>query len=773
MSGGRRGPARVGSRWPLFTALVFAPGISSIALAQRSARGPEVENMRVGFDASISTLKASNSFKIGTWTPVWVQLRGGSERFSGFMDVIVGDDDGTPTSFRMPVEVGANQSQRFTAYARPGSREPEFTIRLLDQDGRRVGGASQATVMPAPPESIMPDETMILTMGRPQGVEMIAELPGFQSANRGPSRNAGEEIVTARIDAQTRIRCPARWYGYDAARAIVVDTGDRETVASLDALRGQALVDWVERGGHLVVAVGANWQAVRDSVLAPILPGLPSGQERVPSLEALDTFAGSNKPITPPGTPAVMVTKLEEVEERGGTVLSVTSNLPLVVRGPYGFGRVTLIALDVDQKPFADWPDRSLFWLRALDLRRPRVDQLGAGSQFGGGGAAVLPIGCLRPVEPAPRRARAVPGREADPVRLGRFLHFPLHPADRAGRLLLPQESAQTDGADLDHVPDDRGDRQPGRVLRGLHAQGERPAGQQGGRRGHRPGGRPGARQYVDQPVQPTEPRLHDPDDPHAARPRPAPGHRGRRSGEPPRAPAGTEVVTTWFSAPENQFGAMGSSSRRFSFGGSGYAYQPTGGVELLENVRIPIWSTKCITSRWFGPAAPLVDSDLQPAGTDRLAGTVTNRQDVPLEDAILAFGKQVYLLGTLAPGATVRVELGSDRNRNLSGYLKDKQKNYLSDQPWNREHRGSTGRLDAGRDVPRQRVDSGQRARPRQRPAPRSGPDRATGPATADARGPHQSPRRRLVLDNAPSPPKIDQLTLVRIILPLKKSKS
>ncbi len=116
--------------------------------------------------------------------------------------------------------------------------------------------------------------------------------------------------------------------------------------------------------------------------------------------------------------------------------------------------------------------------------------------------------------------------------------------------------------------------------------------------------------------------------------------------------------MTSWFSAPENQFGAMGNSGRRFSFAGSGYAYQPTSGVEWLENVRIPIWSTKCIASRWFGPAAPLVDSDLQPVGTDRLAGIVTNRQSVPLEDAILAFGKQVYLLGTLAPGATVRVEL-------------------------------------------------------------------------------------------------------------------
>ncbi len=65
--------------------------------------------------------------------------------------------------------------------------------------------------------------------------------------------------------------------------------------------------------------------------------------------------------------------------------------------------------------------------------------------------------------------------------------------------------------------------------------------------------------------------------------------------------------------------------------------------------------------------------------GTDRLAGTVTNNLTVPLEDAILAFGKQVYLLGTLAPGATVKVELKGDRN--LSGYLKDQQPNYMSDR--------------------------------------------------------------------------------------------
>ncbi len=120
----------------------------------------------------------------------------------------------------MPVDVGANQSERFTAYARPGSRDPDLTIRLYDRKrpaGReRLAGHGDAR---CPPVAIMPDETVILTMGQPQGVETIVELPGFQGVRSGGTasdRRPGEEIVTARIDAQGGMM-PGRWYGYDAA----------------------------------------------------------------------------------------------------------------------------------------------------------------------------------------------------------------------------------------------------------------------------------------------------------------------------------------------------------------------------------------------------------------------------------------------------------------------------------------------------------------------------------------------------------------------------
>jgi hypothetical protein len=751
-------------------AVIGFVGAPPLLWAQRT-RGVEVENMRVGFDASFSTLKSSNSFKIGTWTPVWVQLRGGSEAWSGFMELSVADDDGTPTAYHMPVAVGANSSERVTAYARPGSRQPEFTIRLLDQNGRRVGGASQDMAMPQPPESIMPNETLLLMMGRPQGVESIKDLPGFQSAGRASGRNAAPEILTARLDPQTADSMPGRWYGYDAAQAVVVDTADGETMGALAGLRGQPLVDWVARGGHLVVSVGANWQKVRDSVIGPILPGSPSGLVKVASLEALDTFAGSNKPITPPGTPPVMVTKLEELEERGGKVLSMMSNMPLVVRGAHGFGRVTLIALDVDQKPFSDWPDRSLFWVRAIDLSRPRAEHDAAGNAIGGGpqfyqygvsdlssqlrvaleqfpGVKLIPFGWVAffiflyilLIGPGDYffLKKVLKRMELTWITFPTIVVTVSLVAYYAAYLLKGNDLLvnKIDVVDID---------QAAGLVRGnswisLFS--------------------PQNRDYTLRTI----PVSLDRDSPPLAE--------TGSSGEPVRPSSGTEVVTSWFSAPENQFGAMGNSGRRFSFAGNGYAYAPTSGVEWLENVRIPIWSTKCISSRWYGPAAPLVDSELQPAGTDRLAGIITNRQSVPLEDAILAFGKQVYLLGTVAPGATVRVELFSDRN--LSGLLKDKQRNYLSDQPWDRDHRiDRTDLMLAAMFHDSQSSLSTERVL-------------ANDPlGDLDLTGQLALLRPMLVarikragaqigIDNAPSTPKIDQLTLVRIILPLtKKAKS
>lgn len=747
---------------------VLSVGLLAAAVWAAAAGGAEVgvETLRVGFPSN----DRPNLFKIGAWTPVWVQLGGGSERFQGTMEVEVPDDQGTPTTFRQAVDVPAGGNARFVTYARPGSRDPNFVIRLFDPSGRRVGSPVDGSAL-AQLSPVQPDETLLLALGRPQGVEQVPKLPGF---NAEDDAGGSPELTVARPDA-AGAGLPGRWYGYDAADAVVVDTNDKDLMRVLE-VRGQALVDWVARGGHLVVAVGSNWQAVRDSALGPILPAVPVGQDRLTSidLKTLDTFAGANKSIVSLDAPAAQVARLRRVDERGGKVLSAAGDVALVVRGPHGFGRVTLVGLDVDGKPFSDWPDRALFWVKALDLRRQPRDPNAAAVRLGGGGRRLTQSGVTDLSGVLREAMEQFPGVRLVPFGWVAFLiflyilligpgdYFFLKKVVKRMELtwvtfplivltvsLLAYAAAYTaKGKDLrvnklDVVDVDQGAGQSrGSTFVNLFS--------------------PQNRDY-DVSVVPLP--LDRPSPSDAAGGSPAASTSAATAGRPP---AGTEVMMTWQGVPEPGFGGMGGSAR-IGFSGGGYTSMPPGGSETLQGLRVPIWSTKLLTARWFGPAPALIEADLLPVGTDRLSGTVASRLDQPMEDVILAFGKHVYLLGKVAAGQTVRVELAPDRQ--LSGLLSDRCRDggVVSD------HSSSTGRISRSALALALMFHDSQGKTTGDRPLaskPLHYLD-LTGQLALDRPmlvGRLGRPASRLVLDRAPNPPKVDQTTILRVILPLGK---
>ncbi|WP_406697747.1 hypothetical protein V5E97_02670 [Singulisphaera sp. Ch08] len=752
-------------RWPLAAVVALAGLLPANGWGAPKRPPIEVENLRVGFTTGTS----NNLFKVGSWTPVWVQLKAGDQRFTGSMELVVPDDNDTPTTVHQAIDLGPGESQRFTTYTRPGTVDPDFDIRLSDPNQKlrmpRIAGTSLAKF-----DAIHADETLVLTLGKPQGVDLIPTLPGFSVDQSTPDRGT----VIARLDAAGGY-LPGRWYGYDAARAVVLDTNDRAVMASLDALRGRALVDWVRRGGHLVLAVGANWQAVRDSVLTPILPALPTGQQRINDLGAIESFAsGSTKPIAPSGA-AVMVAKLEEIEERGGKVLSRAVGAPLVVRGSHGFGRVTLIALDVDQKPFSSWEDRGLFWVRAIGLRRMNVDTSTSNAVVMGGTGRIYQSGVhdlSTKLRESLEQFQGVKLISFGWVAFFIFLYILLiGPGDYlflkkvvkrmeltwitfplivvTVSLLAYYAAYVVKGNVLRVNKVDIVD-----VIQGPGPENAVPA--SGLIRGSTyldifsPQNRDYNASVIPLPLDRDSPAS--PDD------------------APARLPVGTDVTLSWFGVPEAGFGGMGNRTQ-MSFSSGGYEYLPAGGAEKLEGVRIPIWSTKCLTARWFGPgpATPLIESDLRPAGPDRLEGAVTNRVGVALHDAILAYNRQIYLLGEVEPGATVRVALSQDRQ--LSGHIRDKINNYLPKQPFYDNNNGaSINRPDLllglmfHEAVAASATESAMASNTLNyldltgllqldRPMLVARIDRASS---------------RLALENAPSTPQVDQTTMLRVILPL-----
>ncbi len=335
-----------------FLAVVALLGTTGTAWGQRDEPPVTVENIRVGFQ---------DVYKFGAWAPVWVDLKAGRARFSGSLEVVVPDDDGTPTVMQRPVSLEANGFATFVTYVRSGSRSPEMSLRVRDENGRPVTRGIDVLNRNPRLNQLDSGQILLVTVGDPRGVSDIPTLSGFQG---GSSSTVGTEMVIARIEKPEQI--PGRWYGFDAVEALVLDTSDRDVMDAIIAGRGQGLREWVRNGGHLVVAVATNWQQVRGSMLGEMLPAIPNGTTRLNDLRILESYAGASKPFP---ADATNVAVLEGADERGGQVVASSSATPLVVRGPYGFGRVTVVGLDVAGKPFADWEDKPLFWAKVIDLQ--------------------------------------------------------------------------------------------------------------------------------------------------------------------------------------------------------------------------------------------------------------------------------------------------------------------------------------------------------------------------------------------------------------------
>jgi hypothetical protein len=164
---------------------------------------------------------------------------GGTERFSGTLEVVVPDDDGTPTSFRQVVDVGARQSQRVTTYARPGSNTPISpcgctTSRAVAGRGcHRLGAVALTSSAPGDPAGHAGraawgrDDPEPVRLQRPR-----QSGPGAATWSRSRGSTRAGASCPAAGTATTR---PGRGPGHEQRRG----HGDPGRPA------GQALAEWV------------------------------------------------------------------------------------------------------------------------------------------------------------------------------------------------------------------------------------------------------------------------------------------------------------------------------------------------------------------------------------------------------------------------------------------------------------------------------------------------------------------------------------------------
>jgi hypothetical protein len=138
-----------------------------------------------------------------------------------------------------------------------------------------------------------------------------------------------------------------------------------------------ALIEWVRQGGELVLFVGAEADVALavGAPLADLAPARFGGMYDLRQTSSLEVFAESATQVPMEGS-TLGVPRLVDVR---GVIVAydgpTPNELPLVIRRPYGFGRVTLAAIDLDAVPIARWSGRGAFVNAVLGRRQVDVSE--------------------------------------------------------------------------------------------------------------------------------------------------------------------------------------------------------------------------------------------------------------------------------------------------------------------------------------------------------------------------------------------------------------
>lgn len=253
----RRGPA------------VFLLAFSLFNGGQAAAQIPDVRVVQAGFPAARMTSAVARD---GQWTPIVTELRlAGSGVFQGSLRVVSEDLDGDLVEyFTQPVVVNAEAGpRRFWTYAVGFQRRTPpstWTVDVLDE-----AGAVLARLPVPASEWLSNDDALIVDISpRPiiklRSLEPRIPVAGESDEEKKPSQTTYRKYCVSFLEARN---LPDRWLGLESVDTVVWDL---PVPGELSENQLQALIEWVRRGGKLVVGIGANWAAIRDSALAEIMP---------------------------------------------------------------------------------------------------------------------------------------------------------------------------------------------------------------------------------------------------------------------------------------------------------------------------------------------------------------------------------------------------------------------------------------------------------------------------------------------------------------------
>lgn len=331
-----------------------------------------------------------------SWFPVTCELHNDGPSFNAVIEVTAGEWSGGQIR-RFPIDLPTHTRKRVVIPVFAGARL--WNARLVDSQGnvRAEQSASNIKVIGNP----LP---LVAGLAR-----TVAGMPVFPEPANG---QADSKFVAARLQSALFPDNPLALEGIDMLYL------SSEKAADLTIGQVNALVAWLQDGGHLVVGVeqvsdlgGTPWLRellpcdltstvnlaahdslqtwVRSKISTPAVAPKPK-----PRPKKTTQLPGMKPPRVgpPPGSPraspvsnsAPLITPAPDLPQdadfdaaplqvatgtpRDGTILIGDSTAPLAFEGKRGRGRITVLGFSPEREPFLSWKNRPWFWARLAEV---------------------------------------------------------------------------------------------------------------------------------------------------------------------------------------------------------------------------------------------------------------------------------------------------------------------------------------------------------------------------------------------------------------------
>ena len=309
-------------------------------LARERAGGPTFQ-VKAGFESH---------YRDGNWVPVQISLHNDGPDFNGVLSLMtptpqfqLSGIQGIPSNYQVPISLANDAQKHVTMYLPLYFDVQNVTVKLLDSSGHTI--ASQT----APLIPLTPGDVFI-------GV-LSDQTSGFTSLSALPLPNQGASIVLEFLNANTMPTMAAALKNFNI---IVLDNF---TTTNLSAIQLNALQNWLNQGGSLILVGGPEWHRTLDTLPAGLVPIQVYGASTIPARTMLLPSGGSVVPAFThsPVTISAATLKTHGIGGKSEIILA-SPTAPLIVQTQLEQGTIIYLAFDPTLEPILGWSGVGHLW---------------------------------------------------------------------------------------------------------------------------------------------------------------------------------------------------------------------------------------------------------------------------------------------------------------------------------------------------------------------------------------------------------------------------